>query len=139
MPEYFLASDRDEVASFLDRLGDMGVRYLVGEEDGAIVACGGVAVSAEQDARMCWGMVRRDLHRGGIGTTLLAARLVLGAEMGATTASLATIPSSEGFFAKLGFSLTGSEKDHYAPGLDRRDYVLNLDEATLVRVRALLP
>jgi N-acetylglutamate synthase-like GNAT family acetyltransferase len=139
VPEYFLASDREEVGVFLDRLEEAGVRYLVIEEERAIVACGGVAVSAEHDARMCWGMVRRDVHRRGFGTILLAARLVEGARMGAKTASLATIPNVEGFFAKLGFRLIGSEKDHYAPGWDRRDYAITLDERTLERLAALLP
>lgn len=138
VPEYFLASDREEVAAFLDRLDEMGVHYLVIEDGEAIVACGGVAVSASHDARMCWGMVRRDLHRGGIGSILLAARLLEGANRGARTASLSTIPGAEGFFAKLGFALTGSEKDHYAPGWDKRDYAITLDERTLDRLRSLL-
>jgi N-acetylglutamate synthase-like GNAT family acetyltransferase len=137
VPEYFLASDREEVGAFLDRLEDQGVHYLVVEEEGAIVACGGVAVSATKDARMCWGMVRRDVHRRGLGRMLLAARLIEGAKMGAVTSSLATIPAVEGFFAKLGFELVGSEKDHYAPGWDRRDNVITLDEATLGRLRLL--
>lgn len=136
MPDYFLASDREEVGSFLDRLAEMGVRYFVIEDEddrGKIVACGGVAVDEKKDARMCWGMVHRARHRTGLGRVLLVARLLEGARMGARTASLATIPAVEGFFAKAGFALTGGEDDHYAPGMHRRDYAMTLDVELLAQ------
>lgn len=139
VPEYFLAADRADVATFLDALEERGIHQLVIEQDEGLVACGGVRVSAEKDARMCWGMVRRDLHRRGLGRALLAARLVEGATMGAKTASLDTVPQVEAFYAKMGFSLVGSEKDHYAPGWHRQQYVMTLDEPTLERLRSLLP
>lgn len=138
VPEYFLAGEREDVAACLDALEERGIHYLVVENEEGIVACGGVRVSETKDARMCWGMVRRDLHRRGLGRLLLAARLVEGARMGAVTASLTTIPSVEGFYAKEGFVLTGSVNDHYAPGWHRRDYAITLDDATLARLRASL-
>jgi N-acetylglutamate synthase-like GNAT family acetyltransferase len=140
MPDYFLPGEREVVGTFLDQLGENGVRYVVIEDEHqAIVACGGVRMSDAKDARMCWGMVRRDLHRRGLGRMLLAARLVEAARMGAATASLETVPQVEAFYAKMGFSLVGSTNDHYAPGWHRQDYVLELDEATLARLSALLP
>lgn len=138
VPEYFLPGEREQVCTFLDELDAKGVRYLVVEENGEIVACGGVRIDANEDARMCWGMVRKDLQRRGIGQLLLAARLVEGAKMGAKTGSLATVPAVEGFFARLGFTLVGSEKDRYAPGWDGRDYRITLDPPTLARFEALL-
>lgn len=131
VPEYFLATDRADVGAFLDALEEKGIHYLVIEEDDAIVACGGVAVSDAKDARMCWGMVRRDLHRRGLGSVLLAARLVEGANMGAKTASLDTVPQVEAFYVKMGFALVASTKDHYAPGWHKQDYVITLDDETL--------
>src|SRR5688572_6838875 len=84
VPEYFLASDRDEVAAFLDDLERLGVRYFVVEDGGAIVACGGVAVDEQtKDARLCWGMVERARHRQGIGRRLLVERLREGMRLGA--------------------------------------------------------
>lgn len=140
VPEYFLASDRHEVGAFLDRLEGKGIRYLVIErEHDEIVACGGVAVSDAKDARMCWGMVRRDLHRRGLGRMLLAARLIEGAKMGAKTASLDTVPQVEALYARMGFSLASSTKDHYAPGWHRQEYVMALDAPALARLSALLP
>ena len=141
VPEYFLASDRDLFAGFLDdKVQAEGLRYFVVEDDGgAVVACGGVRLQGATDARMCWGMVRRDLHRRGIGRVLLAARLVEGAKMGAKTSSLETIPSVADFYVKAGYALVATTKDHYAPGWDRVDYAITLDEPTLERLRASLP
>lgn len=138
IPEYFLPAERGQVATFLDELAENGVRFLVVEENDEIVACGGVRIDANDDARMCWGMVRRDLHRHGFGRLLLAARLLEGAKMGAKTGSLGTIPPVEGFFAKLGFTFVGSEKDRYGPGWDGRDYRITLDPPTLARLESLL-
>ena len=130
VPEYFLASDREEVGSFLDRLDEMGARYFVVENDeDRLVACGGVAVDdTTKDARMCWGMVERSLHRQGIGRMLLEYRLREGRAMGAKTASLATISKVEGFFAREGFAFTSGEDDHYAPGFHRRDFRIDLSD-----------
>jgi N-acetylglutamate synthase-like GNAT family acetyltransferase len=136
VPEYFLASDRDEVATFLDDLERLGVRYFVVEDDaGKIVACGGVGVDdSTKDARLCWGMVERARHRQGIGRMLLVERLRAAMSLGAKTASLATISKVEGFFAHEGFTFTSGEDDHYAPGMHRRDYRIVLDEETLSRL-----
>jgi N-acetylglutamate synthase-like GNAT family acetyltransferase len=130
VPEYFLASDREEVARFLDDLARLGIRYFVVEDEvGRIVACGGVGVDdATKDARMCWGMVDRALHRQGIGRALLEHRLRVAKSLGAKTASLATISKVEGFFAHEGFTFTSGEDDHYAPGMHRRDYRLVLSD-----------
>jgi len=128
VPDYFVASDRDDVAKFLDDLDRLGVRYFVVEDDaGAIVACGGVGVDeATKDARLCWGMVERGRHRGGIGRLLLAHRLREAKAMGAKTASLSTISKVEGFFAREGFAFTTGSDDHYGPGMHRRDYRITL-------------
>ncbi len=50
---------------------------MMEEETGAIVACGGYAAEEEDPtiAVLCWGMIRRDLHRCGFGRELLAERL----------------------------------------------------------------
>jgi hypothetical protein len=138
VPEYFLASDREEVADFLDRLEEYGVRYFVFEDGDRVVACGGVGVDAKKDARMCWGMVERSRHRQGLGRLMLFLRLLVGAKMGAKSASLATIPTVAGFFEHEGFALTSFEDDHYAPGMHRRDLALVLDAATVERLRARL-
>jgi hypothetical protein len=128
VPDFFLATDRDEVAQFLENLDLMGVRYFVVETAAReIVAYGGVAVNDARDARMCWGMVRRDRHREGLGRVLLLLRALVAVKLGARTASLATISRVAGFFERTGFEITGGEDDHYAPGMHRRDLRLKLD------------
>jgi GNAT superfamily N-acetyltransferase len=131
VPEFFLARDADDVGLFLDKVDALAVRYFVVEDDGGIVACGGVAVDDRKDARMCWGMVRRDLHGKGLGRILLLYRLLEGARMGAKTASLETLPETAGFFEREGFVVTGGKDDHYAPGMHKRDLVLALDASRL--------
>jgi GNAT superfamily N-acetyltransferase len=131
VPESFLPRDADDVGVFLDKLDDLAVRYFVVEDGGVIVACGGVAVDDRADARMCWGMVRRDRHGQGIGRLLLLYRLLEGAKMGGRTASLETLPEIAGFFEREGFAVTGGKDDQYAPGMHRRDLELTLDAPRL--------
>lgn len=135
VPEYFLAADRHDVEKFLGDLENLGVRYFVVEDSAKLVAAGGVAVR-EGMARMCWGMVDRALHRRGFGTLLLLVRLLEGARMGATHASLETIPATTAFFERRGFAITGGHDDYYAPGMHRRDMTLALDEETIGRLEA---
>lgn len=131
VPQYFLARDVDDVGVFLDKLEALAVRYFVVQDGADIVASGGVAVDDRLDARMCWGMVRRDRHGQGIGRLLLLYRLLEGARLGARTASLETIPEVVGFFAREGFEVTGGVDDHYAPGMHKRDLELVLDAEKL--------
>ena len=135
VPDYFLSSDRVEVASFLDSLESYGVRYYVIEDRDRIVAGGGVGVDEFLDARMCWGMVDRTRHKRGLGRLLLFLRLLVGASMGARTASLATILKTAQFFEREGFLIMGGQDNFYAPGMHRRDLFITLDGPTLHRLR----
>jgi len=125
VPEYFVASDRADLARFLDEIPTKPVRYFVVEDDdGAVIACGGIWIDDLYDARMCWGMVHRAHHRTGLGKRLLRARLAEAKKAGAKTASLATVRAVEGFFVKEGFILTKTIPDGYGPGIDRREYAM---------------
>ncbi|WP_369009964.1 GNAT family N-acetyltransferase [Paenibacillus dendritiformis] len=75
VPDYFAAVERKDFDAYLDDL--KGPYFVMEEETGAIVACGGYAAEEEDPtiAVLCWGMVRRDLHRCGFGRQLLAERL----------------------------------------------------------------
>src|SRR5690349_7865532 len=75
VPMYFAPEERPAYADFL---AEMPCEYLVGEtEDGSVVACGGWfrTPEREDEAGLAWGMVRRDVHRRGVGRQLLEARL----------------------------------------------------------------
>lgn len=135
VPAYFAPSERDDYAAFLD--GD-GVPYFLLVEGERALACGGVAISADGEARMCWGIVDGARHRERLGTRLLLERLVAGADLGASRAGLDTIPKTVPFFARFGFRVVREVPDGYGPGIHRRDLSLDLDASTTARLRALL-
>jgi len=83
----------------------------------------------DQEVSLCWGMIRRDRHRAGLGTKLLLFRLAKAAqELSARSVRLDTSQHSVGFFRKHGFVTTATAKDYYGPGLDRFDPRLMLTE-----------
>lgn len=129
VPKFFKPSERKDFVDFLDgERGSPELRYLIIEDDGAVVGCGGVGVRG-RDARMIWGIVAHARQGEGLGRYLLLSRLRMGArEMGATTASLSTIPDTVGFFERVGFRVTASMDDHWGPGIHRRDLDVVLDE-----------
>lgn len=103
VPEYFTAPEREEFRAFL---GDLPGPYLVLEEAGVgIVACGGYAfVPEEGRADLCWGTVRQDLHRGGLGRRLTEARIERAvADPGVRVVALNTNQLTTGFYEALGF------------------------------------
>jgi GNAT superfamily N-acetyltransferase len=92
-----------------------------------LAACGGIAFAEGAPvATLCWGLVRRDLHRRGLGTRLLVARLALARARGVEVVALDTTPASLGFFLRHGFVEIARTPDGYGPGLDRVDVELRL-------------
>jgi GNAT superfamily N-acetyltransferase len=127
VPQFFAPHERPE---FEDWLRPVPVDYLVAELDGQLVACGGWYAGGEE-ARLCWGLVRRELHGQGVGRALLAARLLaLRGMPGVRAVSITTSQLSEGFFVKHGFEVTEREVNGLAPGLDRVEARLDLQKAT---------
>jgi GNAT superfamily N-acetyltransferase len=125
MPRFFAPSERPEFEEFL-RAGPPG--YVVAERDGRLVACGGWCANGT-DARLCWGLAQRELHGQGLGLALLEARLAaIRAAGGLQTVSITTSQLSEGFFVKQGFEVVAREADGLAPGLDRVEARLILQE-----------
>lgn len=125
VPQFFAPHERPE---FEDFLRPVPADYLVAERDGRVVGCGGwYARGAE--GRLCWGLVARDLHRSGVGRALLAARLrALRETPGVCAVTITTSQLSEGFFVKQGFKVTEREANGLAPGLDRVEARLDLQE-----------
>jgi GNAT superfamily N-acetyltransferase len=127
VPEAFAPHERPE---FEEWLRAVPADYLVAEQGGRIVACGGWYAGGEE-ARLCWGLVARGLHGRGVGRALLAARLqALRGTPGVRTVSITTSQRSEGFFVKHGFEVTEREVNGLAPGLDRVEARLDLQEAS---------
>ena len=129
VPDFFVPSERDEFAAFLD---DLPGPYLVlADPAGAVVGCGGWAVEeGALHADLCWGMVHRDRHGEGLGRRLAEARIDAVRESGGVASvRLHTSQHTTGFYERLGFELAGVEDDGYAPGLHRCDLRLELDVA----------
>jgi ribosomal protein S18 acetylase RimI-like enzyme len=126
-PEYFVREDRDALAGFLLNLPGS---YFVAEDQGTIVACGGWAKEADHVAVLTWGMVRRGLHRRGIGRALLRFRLeAMRADATVSTARLRTVQLVQGFFAREGFAVVDVVANGFGLGLDRVTMELRLRSA----------
>lgn len=125
VPDYFGANERADFAAFLlqpQRQDD----YLVLEHRGEVAACGGIAFDDDVTAAFCWGMVRRDLHRHGMGTALASARIAQARVAGARRVILSTSQHTQAFYAARGFIVTGVVRDGHAPGIDAVDMQLTL-------------
>ncbi|ADO43294.1 GNAT family N-acetyltransferase [Ketogulonicigenium vulgare] len=127
VPHFFDPSERADYVAFL---ADQVLRrpYIVLEQAGRIIACGGLQVLADQRASfLSWGMVARDLQGQGIGRHLTMARIALArATEGVDKITLNTSQHTQGFYARFGFTPVKVTLDGYGPGLDRWDMVLDL-------------
>ena len=94
-----------------------------------VIACGGYRLLPEKNAaRLCWGMVRRDLHRAGVGRFLLRARLDEIRKTNVETVALDTSQHSMGFFEKEGFTTIQKIQNGYGAGLDRVEMELKIQK-----------
>ncbi|MFB9904024.1 GNAT family N-acetyltransferase [Allokutzneria oryzae] len=131
VPRYFDTAERAEFAEFLDGFAE---HYLVGRENGQVIACGGHAPhrSRPDTWTLCWGMVHSEHHRRGLGARLLTARLDDIASHGPATVVLATSQHSAGFFERHGFITEKITPDGFAEGIDQYDMRLRIDPDRVV-------
>src|SRR4030095_11637810 len=116
-PEFFIPTDCDGYGAFLDNLPGP---YFVLEEFGQITACGGWAMDADGVADLTWGMVRRDLHRRGLGRELLRFRLhAIRHDNRRTVVRGWTAQLVQGFFVREGFSVVDVVLSGFGAGLDK--------------------
>ena len=132
VPEYFLAIERAEYATFVD--DERNRPYFVLEDEcdgGRIVGCGGyLLVEKGREAWLSWGMVARDRHRQGLGRMLLLARLHRLCRLGSVRlVRIDTTQHSRGFFERHGFAAEHVTEPGYGPGMHRVDMTLRLDAA----------
>jgi N-acetylglutamate synthase-like GNAT family acetyltransferase len=116
-PNFFVPTDRNDFSNFLDNLP--GPYYII-EAQEQIVACGGWAMRGHEMAVLTWGIVRRDLHRQGIGRELLQYRLKsIQSDGRATVVRILTVQLVQEFFAKQGFVVVDVAPTGFGAGLDR--------------------
>ncbi|MCC5054006.1 GNAT family N-acetyltransferase [Xanthomonas campestris] len=127
VPKFFNAEERPDFVWFLTHQS-AAWHYQVVERAGDVVGCAGYAVNADgTTASLCWGMVDPQLHRQGLGTTLLLARLeALRLRAGIERIVLDTSQHTQAFYARHGFVVQQITQDGYGAGLDRWDMALDL-------------
>ncbi len=130
VPRFFDATKRDGFVRFVDRFAVSSAFQVIGR-DGVIVACGGLECEAGTgEVGLCWGMVERARHGGGLGSRLTAARLEAARTMpGVTRVRIETSQRTQGFYRRFGSVPEAVAPDGYGPGLDRWDMVLRLRTA----------
>jgi N-acetylglutamate synthase-like GNAT family acetyltransferase len=121
-PKYFAPAERTD---FISHFAEEQI-YFVLEQQGYVVACGGLEEVRSGVWVLTYGMVRQDLHGQGLGTRLLEERLDWLRGRGAEELHLDTTQHSRGFFARFGFVERGFVANGYGQGLDRFDMVLAL-------------
>ncbi len=129
VPKYFAAHERRDFISFLDKLPGP---YLVIEDAGTVVACGGFAryESEPHVVALCWGMVAQGRHKKGLGQALLIERLRRAVKTYSEQDIVVyTSQHTAGFFARYGFETCRVVRDHFAPGLDLHKMRIRTDEA----------
>lgn len=117
VPEHFSPAEEAELDTFLRHLP--GPYFVVEDDAGALLACGGFAVETSEPSvgALCWGIVHPRHQRRGLGTALTRHRL----EAAPPSVKLVRIRTSQkvrGFYEKLGFVATRVTKDGLGPGLD---------------------
>jgi Acetyltransferase (GNAT) domain len=133
VPRSFTEAEEPDFLRFVD---DFRGPYFVLEEEGRVVACGGIGVQGER-VDLCWGMVEEQRHRQGLGLALTAFRLCLACEVpGAREVHLNTSNEMVGFYTRLGFTLDRTVKDAIRPGLDLLFLHLELTDASRSRLCA---
>ena len=133
-PKYFDPSELDYLKNWLtgkdegrnSYTDNRAEHFYVLETKREVVACGGFYIpNTTSLVNMVWGMVHNDHHKQGFGKTLFAYRVEQAQQLyPGCSITLDTSQHTYQFFEKLGFKVTGIQKDSYGPGLDRYDMVL---------------
>jgi N-acetylglutamate synthase-like GNAT family acetyltransferase len=125
-PAFFAPQERETFQRFLQGLAAPYAYFVVRDEAGKTVACGGIKLEPSNGlAKLRWDMVAGALHGRHIGTFLTAGRLALirrSAEI--RTVRLWTSQHSYKFYEKMGFVVLHTTPDGIVPGMD--EYAMEL-------------
>lgn len=122
-PQYFHESEEKDYAHYFDHeVKD----YFVAEHEGRIIGAGGINYFPYlKEARISWDMIDPASHGKGIGKQLTLHRIAHIKKNSAYEFIIVrTSQHASGFYDKLGFKLTSTEKDYWAKGYDL--YVMKL-------------
>lgn len=127
LPHYFAPEEESQFNAFLRGLTRDDLYYVI-ESDGEVLACGGLALSADgATATFTWGMVDKERHGVGLGKILARHRIAVARTMsGVAAIHLDTSQFTRGFYAHMGFALVTVTPDGYGAGFDKCAMVLKL-------------
>lgn len=133
-PRFFSMAELPEFEQFLTELPDPF--FVIENSDHEIIGCGGVTFSQDKSSSgLCWGMIRNDMHKQGLGRFLLLVRLVyIGQQSPNCLVTNDTNQYTCGFFERMGFQVTKVTHDHYALDIHRYDMEFQLDESRCVKI-----
>ena len=132
LPEFVTRGEREPFEAFLDVAACP--YFVVETAEGVVAACGGYHVH-RSEARLCWGLVRQDLHRRGIGRFLLRSRLVrIYDACGDTVVRMDTCQLTCAFFELFGFRVVDRIEHGYRTGLHKLEMELQLDAQAAERL-----
>jgi len=116
--------DRTEFVGFLGDL--IGSYFVLTDDAGGVIACGGYG-EKNGVGILTWGMVRRDLHKQGLGRLLLRQRVqqLKQHQPHISEIQMNTSHHSVNFFEREGFRATRITMNGFAPGL--HEYHLRLE------------
>lgn len=116
-PQYFAPEEEQDYVEYLREKRDL---YFVAEENSEIIGCGGINRSDDdKTAFIAWDMVHPAHHGKGIGALLTKHRIdIIKSTPGIEKIVVRTSQHVFKFYEKLGFTLTETTKDYWAPGFD---------------------
>lgn len=103
-----------------------------------LLGCGGICITPARGGGLCFGMIRNDLHKKGLGSVLLSYRLIkLLENTSVQSVLLDTSQYNPEFYQKFGFTLVETKENFYGQGLHRNDMRLIFPEAPIERASLL--
>jgi ribosomal-protein-alanine N-acetyltransferase len=118
VPVYFHEQEWPDFDEFLRADVGKECHYDVVEKDGKPVGAGGIALNEDNTVSLCWGMVRADLHKTGLGKALLEHRLKRSEELfPGCPLTVSTSQHAYGFFERFGFDTFHIETNFWAKGI----------------------
>lgn len=126
LPKFFAPEERTQFSDWLDH--DAGKDYYVVEEQGRIVACGGVFLDdVTGEAGLSWGMVDAAHHGRGIGRQFTMHRIaLLKKQYPDAVYKIETSQHTAAFYEKMGFRTLEVIPDGFSKGYDQYNMVLEL-------------
>lgn len=128
VPLYFAPEEYADFCQHLECVNHADKPYLVLTHKDSIIACGGLVIeTTKRQTGLSWGMVDRNFHGRGLGTSLTEARLALArVTPNIDEVVLETSQHTRRFYEGFGFTAVKVIPNGFADGLDRWEMKLRL-------------